>query len=250
MRSSVVWTMPLLLISLTVGEARAAPLRIIALELQRDFSINSTMDRDIRQALHQAMGAAAFEIIDPGEVARHFKPRDPCVSIPCLERAARQLEAHYVVGGRISRETDASPGSWTVALWLFDARARATVATAQRGCEHCGFPEALAAIQPAFTVLLSEAQGETPARLRINSRPPGAEVSINGRPVGVTDMSFVVTPGSQVVVLQHPGHHTHNVTVEVPAGGRSPSTPSSRSPDARAPPPESGPRTAHGSTGA
>ncbi len=209
----------LLALFTSLGAWGKSPQRVISLELQRDPSITRTQALRLRQAVNLALQEATFEVLNPRTTDRYFKAQSACVSVECLGRASSRLGAHYVVGGRVGRVVNASAEDWTVALWIFDARSRSTVATAQGGCERCGLHQALEAIKNAVDVLLGDArEGGTSARLNIHSTPAGAAVSINGRPMGVTDMSFGVLPGQQEVILKRSGYQPHMVTVELHPG--------------------------------
>jgi len=63
--------------------------------------------------------------------------------------------------------------------------------------------------------------GEATGVLIVESRPPGAAVTINGRPSGTTPATIAaLAPGDYRVSLSLPGYQSFVTTVRVVAGGR------------------------------
>jgi hypothetical protein len=57
--------------------------------------------------------------------------------------------------------------------------------------------------------------------LVVDSRPPGATVTIDGRPAGVTPLTIVsIAPGTHTVRIEHPGYRVVTTTVDVVMGQR------------------------------
>jgi aspartate/methionine/tyrosine aminotransferase len=57
--------------------------------------------------------------------------------------------------------------------------------------------------------------------LVVESRPTGAQVTVNGLAVGVTPLTMAdLAPGEYAVLLSLPGYQSVTTTVRVVAGGR------------------------------
>ena len=77
----------------------------------------------------------------------------------------------------------------------------------RRFCQACS-PDSLAKLTSAAAREVLEkmylASGRT--YLLVKSRPAGASIEVDGKPMGVTDTSFEILPGRHRVVLKHPKH--------------------------------------------
>ena len=60
------------------------------------------------------------------------------------------------------------------------------------------------------------------SRVRVDSTPQGAEVTLDGALVGRSPCSIEAPPGMHVLVVSQPGHHTFATALELEAGERTP----------------------------
>jgi hypothetical protein len=128
-----------------------------------------------------------------------------------MDRIAELVDAQLLVGGRLRRDPEAND-SWILHLWLYDRRKQAAddslrVATTQDRCDGCQLAELSRFAERLMKSLLDKAAtvGDS-AQLTVRSTPKGAVVRIDGTPMGVTDMTFGVTPGSHLVTLHKAGY--------------------------------------------
>jgi hypothetical protein len=74
----------------------------------------------------------------------------------------------------------------------------------------------------ANAVSKRSAAADTPGELRVDSRPRGARVFLDNKPVGTTPLVLpAIRPGSHAVRLEMEGYHRWSTSVSVDAGGRS-----------------------------
>jgi hypothetical protein len=152
-------------------------------------------------------------------------------STPDVARAARSdagLLVHSTPAGAIVRIDGVEHGLTPVAVrgLAFGTRTVVVSHTGYRPSEH---QVTLTRDRPSRTleVGLVPAVAVAPPRpitretgLVVDSRPAGAAVSIDGRPVGVTPLTLAVAPGIYSVRIERAGYRTVTSRVEVAAGQR------------------------------
>ena len=112
----------------------------------------------------------------------------------------------------------------------------------QRFCEHCADDRlAEASIDLARQLLQDLAVRRGRTVLEVESRPPGARITLDGQPIGATNAAFHTFPGAHVVVVEKRGYRaaTRSVIAEdgktavlavvlVPSGAATPAAGRSR----------------------
>lgn len=117
-------------------------------------------------------------------------------------------------------EEDTGPGRPLVLTgWLLDGATGDRLGGDRRYCERCG-DEALGRTSEALVSALlgSEARPADGTRLDIRSTPPGARVTVDGEPVGVTNLVYGVRPGPHAVTMERDGYRVVGLNVVAPAG--------------------------------
>jgi PEGA domain-containing protein len=87
---------------------------------------------------------------------------------------------------------------------------------AQKPPEKPPEPPGYLVVDPVPPPYINRNEGE--GWLRIESKPPGAEVLVDGEVAGKTPLKYKVAPGSHAVTAQLAGGPTANVTVDVKKG--------------------------------
>lgn len=94
-----------------------------------------------------------------------------------------------------------------VTIMVLSEEKQDVVYSGRRFCQACS-PDSLAKLTSAAVREVLEkmylASGRT--FLLVKSRPAGASIEVDGKPMGVTDTSFEILPGRHRVVLKHPKH--------------------------------------------
>jgi hypothetical protein len=89
----------------------------------------------------------------------------------------------------------------------------------QRFCEHCSEERLTTEASQLATQMLRDVavrQGRTAIVLR--SEPPGAQVSLDGEQIGVTNNTYKTYPGKHVISMEKPGYATETREIDVDEG--------------------------------
>jgi len=210
----------LLLLALGSSSALAAPPAAV-LPLQASGADAGRAGAGLREALSRALGTRGHEPLAVAEVDRRLLASDPtCVSSSCRAELSGLLQAALLLGGRLARQAGDGGTVWTVDLWLYDGERRATVAVLRDRCGACDEAQLLATAPRLVGELLDQARGSAGgATLAVGSSPSGASVTVDGTPVGITPLSYGVSPGRHTVTVQLAGHRLSAHEVSAEAGG-------------------------------
>jgi hypothetical protein len=126
-----------------------------------------------------------------------------CVEAPCLREMADKLGARYLVSAQVQE----SAKTFEIALELITGRTGVVVGTSRERCEICGAEEVGEKMSLAASALRSRLMvlATAPVRFVIRTRPHGASVQIDGRPVGQTPVDVSLTAGPHRMSIEHPG---------------------------------------------
>jgi hypothetical protein len=218
----------------------------------------------LRTAAAEAVQAAGWTVVDstlaPSAVAELLAcvGRDFSDSEGCLSEVFERTRADRAVVLRVRSTRDQGKPVREMNGWVFRPSGKA-LKFGQRFCHACqaGGLETSARILVATLVRGARARAR-PSLLMVRSIPPGAEIRLDDKAVGVTDMDFQVYPGRHIVELARDGFEVatrdvtvddgEHVTVEVtlkPADGAEEGAPPAPWPARPEPPgpPEPSPRT-------
>jgi hypothetical protein len=103
----------------------------------------------------------------------------------------------------------------------YEPRQRRVALTAERPAQSIDFELRASRAAAAGSAVSRSVPADTPAELRVDSRPRGARVLVDNRPVGVTPLVLpAVRAGSHAVRLEMEGYRSWSTSVYVEAGGR------------------------------
>jgi hypothetical protein len=165
------------------------------------FQVGETVSTTLRERGHDVLGPVeAAELIDervPGCIAS----RQPA----CWLQAANRVGRDTIVHGRVQRE--GTTGHAAVSLTALDARSGRVLVEAT----HQGVAATRADLEGLAHTAAEHLSDELPIlqrhpRLRVQTQPTGADLAVNGNPVGRTPWSAEVAEGRSVVEARMPGH--------------------------------------------
>ena len=165
----------------------------------------SVDDEDIFQAgevVAATLRERGHDVLGPVEAAERFDERVPgCIASrqpSCWMQAATALARDAIVHGRVNRDT--TTGAASVTLTATDARdGRVLVETVHQGAAP-ERPALIALVRVAAAHLSDELPSlQRHPRLRVETQPSGAELIVNGNPVGRTPWSAELAEGACVV---------------------------------------------------
>lgn len=157
----------------------------------------------MQQAILDGLRRGGFAVVDPRATAVAVRDLDRCSMPACYVRVARETGATYLI--RTTVEPNRRDYSTTIEL--IAGRDGSVQATSTEVCEICGLHEvsSVMAGQAATLAAKLESLLVGVAGLVIDSFPPGATVTVDGRAVGQTPVMVELEPGRKMVRLDKPG---------------------------------------------
>lgn len=186
--------------------------------------VGGTADEAARQTVSAAVEKTAREsgwsiapAISPRDRDALLKCKDPAWTpcVPATFQSAGIERVFLVIVNAGSSKEGGRP------IYTLDGRLiLATGATFnRRHCEHCA-DDALAteAATLARDLLRSNATQSGHTVVEITSKPPGAQIVLDGNPIGATDGKFNTFPGPHIVVFEKEGYESTTVEFVVEEG--------------------------------
>lgn len=134
----------------------------------------------------------------------------------CLSQLATMMPAvpDRMVWARLERKE----GAWFLQVRMLDFEARRFVVDRE-----WTMPGGAERVEQLVTLAGGAVRGSAPeakptARLIVDSDPPGADITLDGRPLGTTPVTQTVTRGRHLVELSLPGRRTVRKEIEVGVG--------------------------------
>ncbi len=169
-----------------------------------------------RGAATQLAGRIRAGIDRSGTTVIDATQADACADAACYARIAEDTRATHVVRAKIE-EADRD---YHLELSLLDASGT-TIATVEDTCEICGVEEAADMLEASATRLVSQlGAGTERASLRVQSRPAGATVRVDGTDMGTTPTTLDLPPGKHTIELHKEGFAEASRTIELEPGMR------------------------------
>jgi hypothetical protein len=218
LRLLAVFTVALAL-TLSAGVAHAAP-RVAVMPMEFEGRVPEVSRVSLNERLVQGLAAAGFEV-SAGDVLENALPRgttpDLCHAAPCYKVLAGKLALEFLVVSQLKIKER----NYELKLRLVGGRDGKLIAEARDACELCGLQEVGEKLDKLASSLMSHAGGRNdPARLMVQSQPPGATVTIDGRDAGETPVSVELTAGAHEVTFAARGYAGSHKKVTLDAGVR------------------------------
>jgi hypothetical protein len=218
--SSLVGT--LLVLGATVSSAPANAASAERLAIVR-FEVNGNVPPALRRTLGdrliEGLTAVSFEVLRPpqGSESPVFdRAGEECRDEDCYKRVARAAKVSYLVAAKI----DERQKTFEITLELLSARSGTVVGTNRERCEICGVAEVGEKMSLAASTLRArlEALARSPARFVIRTRPSGAQVWIDGKPMGATPLDLSLPAGERTMRIERDGFKPLQRTFSVTRG--------------------------------
>lgn len=140
-----------------------------------------------------------------------------CSDAECYRGLAEQHGASHVVRPRVERVGD----DYVLAVELLDGSTGTVLATAEDTCDLCGLAEAADMAQDlGARVGTKLGAASLQPRLVIDTVPPGAIVSLDGRALGTTPLETVVDAGAHELEVAKEGFITQRRSTQFVGGVR------------------------------
>jgi hypothetical protein len=200
------------------ASARAATrVAVVTLDAPPDLAFTG---KSVAEAFAKKAAASGYEVVGPAIVEERLGKAAHAALVACRDDATcladrgAKLGVDRIVGGTLSRRGE----SYRVALVHADARTGARLGGLEREIAMASrrLQKDVADAAPA----LLQGEREATGVLKIATDAPGAEVTVDDAPAGVTPVAKVVKPGRHKVKVALPGHaDAEPVWVDVPANG-------------------------------
>jgi hypothetical protein len=218
--SSLVGTLLVLGVAVSSAPVQAANAERLAIVR---FEVNGNVPPALRRALGdrliEGLTAVSFEVLRPppdSESPVFDREGEACRDEACYRRVAKGAKVSYLVAAQISERQK----SFEITLELLSARSGSVVGTNRERCEICGVAEVGEKMSLAASTLRArlEALARSPARFVIRTRPSGAQVWIDGNPVGATPLDLSLPAGERTMVIEREGFKPLKRTFSVTRG--------------------------------
>jgi hypothetical protein len=197
------------------GPALAGPGAALV-EVAAEGSWTAREQVDLHMTVSRTLTGAGLQLVGPEqvEIALAGRSASSCRDDRCRIDLARNLD----VGRLIFAHLRAESGGVTVTFVLFNAEVGERTGSASRFARGDDPAALREAITHAATSMLKAELPMPAARLSVRTRPSGAGITVDGRPLGEGDAELPVTAGRHVVVLERPGFTRAKVRVDVKPG--------------------------------
>jgi len=192
---------------------------VATLPIEFDGKPGPTVRKRMQDELGKGLSRGDFDVVDVDRVAQEVPDGTTCANAACYRRVAEAVGATHVVRTVVRiRSRD-----YEVKIDLIAADDGSVIASSSETCEICGLDEAASLISAKAAVVatqLASAGGEEPV-LSVTSSPKGANVHIDGKPVGKTPFEDKLEPGKHLIRVSKRGHVTIEREITLAKGVRS-----------------------------
>jgi hypothetical protein len=190
-----------------VSPAQPAPTQRVAIvRLDFEGKIPAALQELFAQRLVEGLSAARFEVLRGSDVEQRLAAAalSACQNTSCYPAIATALAASYLITANVSE----SNKTYTIIMEIINGRTGGVLASNRERCETCGVEEAGEKMGLAASALRErlEVVSRDPARIIIRSRPAGAAVVMDGRPIGVAPLDVELPGGPHHVQLNLRNH--------------------------------------------
>lgn len=130
----------------------------------------------------------------------------------CQEKLGRLLEATHVIGVQLLRGT---PAGYRLDLHLFDADVGQMGATASFSCAACKVEEVARQLEGLVESAVARDRERPRGTIVVRTSPPNAEVKLDGRPVGFSELERRVFAGPHDLLVSRVGLWPERMRLEV-----------------------------------
>ncbi len=224
----------LLLLLVCPVDAAAKQEKVYAIrELRVDGEMTEAERQRLREraftAAEMVIGGAGGVVVPASDVERVLAERPElrrCYDWRCNVVIADQLRATRVVVVRIERKgAPSAPGAWEVTALSFAADALRLVGSKVESCDGCVAEDLVKrdVLTHVITSLVKQEPADLPlCRLKVDSQPSEAAITIDKTALGFTPLARTVAAGTHTVSVELKGYATHQTVIECPKDGALP----------------------------
>jgi hypothetical protein len=167
----------------------------------------SVVGAAVTATAREAGWALSRDAVAVQDVDRLLECSDPVRPWACVPASLGGGGIHRIFVFAVDRKQTASGAPMVVLTAKLIMRAPPALAVRQRFCEHCADDRLTrASTELARQLLRDLAVRSGRTILEVASTPPGAQITLDGEPIGATNATFNTFPGSHVVVIEKSGY--------------------------------------------
>lgn len=186
--------------------------------LSRFVAVPPEAQQRLDQAIAQAARDARLAPLRREAAQGKAQELPECLAQPqCQAELLPFADADYVLVAKTERSGSQSPSSWRFSLSLLDPRVADVAAAEKKECERCTVEQAAATVEEAVEQVLAQGMDRPRGTLEVSSAPPGAELLLGERKLGITPYSHAVFVGSYTLAVRKQGFVPHEETVRIEA---------------------------------
>jgi hypothetical protein len=192
---------------------------VAVVRLDFDGYISQIGQLSLSERLIGGLAAAGFQVF-AGAVVRDVVSKDPalesCKDPGCHRTISELLGAEYLVVGKIR----VNQKNYEITLDLLSGRDGKSVGLGREHCELCGIQEVGDMMDRVTSSLRAylDANVTDGARIAVETQPVPAEVTLDGRSVGTTPLSFEVPAGQHELAFAATGYQPTHRKLDLSVG--------------------------------
>jgi hypothetical protein len=192
---------------------------VAVINLKFDDAVSAEIGK-IRAAIQQAFAATSLLEVDASDIENQrtaSKDLFACFSEDrCRAALGARLKTDYIFSGTITREE----GALEAFVSLFDVRLGVSAKREQLVCPRCSVEKFNERLRESIEAMVRVARSIPQGTIFVRTTPPGADVKIDQRPVGTSNLEAPASVGNHTVEVSRPGVGPIRLSVEVKAGER------------------------------
>lgn len=176
--------------------------------------LEPAMSEALTLALETALKRENYALLPRATALTYARDLPACQNArdgACCEELARRYGVDYLLDVKLKQENN----DWQLDAQLRDMQVDDAAGSATPSCPGCPVDKVALRLSETATQLLSQAAARPRGTLDVTTTPPGAEVLVAGRHVGVTPYQHAMWAGSYAVELRLPGFRPLQQTVEL-----------------------------------
>jgi hypothetical protein len=191
-------------------DAAAAQRQVVVSELRTD-GLDEAARAFFLAGVIDGVESTGAGLVAPNTLAAAVKERpdlERCEDDQCWLALARATRADAVVAGKVTKEAvrgDRERARYTVRLSLYDAHVADFTSIEEDACARCSETEQQALLRAVAKRLFERERHPEVAPLEVVSQPSGGEVRLDGRLLGLTDLSLSVAAGTHLLAVEKRG---------------------------------------------
>jgi hypothetical protein len=191
--------------------------RVAIMHTRYEGPLNEASKTAFDEQLTRGLVQGGLDVISPRELVE-LSGVAQCDNDKCIALVAGAAEARWVVSARMT----VVDKNYEVRIDAHDGADGSLVGTSSESCELCGTAEVEELVLKQAAGLRSKLESLAlgPAIYRFTSEPSGAQVTIDGKPVGTTPLDHEIAPGEHRAEVTLPGFLPQQRTITAIKGVR------------------------------